>query len=166
MWTNADVISRSLATMNSPPVLSAAQQIEVLLSRVDVATWSLQHLGLPAEWRDTNEDGNTERCQAAVNRVFTLSRADIEASLAAKGLHPENLWPFSTEPDSRDGTYFIARGKEWEFYHQERGHQWAGAIFDDLAEARKLVLNSWIPVWLELLHVPCRTKDGKHIVTL
>lgn len=151
--------------MKTPP-LSIAQQMQVLQSREDVATWSLQHLGLPSEWRDTNESGNTERCQEAVNQLFTLTRTDIEASLAAQGLQPEKLPPFHTQPDSRDGSYFIAQGKTWELYYQEREGKWASAVFHDLAEARKLLLNVWLPVWLEHLRVPCRTKDGKVITNL
>lgn len=147
--------------------LSIAEQMKVLQSCEDVATWSLAHLGLPSEWRDTNEEGNTERCQEAVNRLFTLTRADIEASLAAQGLQPEDLPSTRTEKDSHDGSYFIAHGKkEWEFYFQERGFPWAAATFNDLAEARKLVLNTWIPIWLEHLRVPCRTKTGQMIESL
>jgi hypothetical protein len=146
--------------------LSIAEQMQVLQSREDVATWSLQHLGLPPEWRDTNEPDNTERCQEAVNQLFTLTRTDIEASLAAQGLQPENLPLFHTKPGSRDGSYFIAQGKTWELYYQEREGKWASAVFHDLAEARKLLLNVWLPVWLEHLHVPCLTKSGKVITTL
>lgn len=152
--------------MNTPPALSVAEQIQVLQSGVDVATWSLQHLGLPSEWRDTNESGNIERCQEAVSRLFTLTRADIEAGLAAQGIEPENLPLYQTEPGSRDGSYFIAEKGGWHFYFQERGFPWAEARFDELAEARKLLLNTWIPIWLEHLHVPCRTRDGKQIVSL
>lgn len=151
--------------MSSP--LSTAEQMQVLQSNADVATWSLQHLGLPSEWRDTNEPGNTERCQDAVNRVFTLTRADIEASLAAQGLEPEQLPPVRTEKDSHDGTYFIAKpGGTWDYYYQERGFPWAGVTFNDLGEARKFLLNDFIPIWLEHLRVPCRTKDGRMIESL
>jgi hypothetical protein len=151
--------------MKNPP-LSIAEQMQVLQSREDVATWSLAHLGQPSEWRDTNEPGNTERCQDAVNQLFTLTRADIEASLAAQGLQPENLPPFHTKPGSRDGSYFVAQGKTWELYFQEREGKWASAVFDDLTEARKLLINYFIPVWLEHLRVPCRTKSGKLIKEL
>jgi hypothetical protein len=41
------------------PPLSIAEQMQVLKSDADVATWSLHHLHLPPEWRDTNEPGNT-----------------------------------------------------------------------------------------------------------
>ena len=143
------------------PNLSIAEQMQALQSDADVATWSLAHLHLPAEWRDTNEPGNTERCQDAVNRLFTLTRADIEASLASQGLQPEDLPPIRTEADSRDGSYFIANGKEWEFYYQEREQPWARAVFDDLTEARKLLINHFLPVWLNHLDIPCRTKEGK-----
>ncbi|WP_395738456.1 hypothetical protein [Prosthecobacter sp.] len=147
--------------------LSIAEQMKVLQSEDDVATWSLARLGMPREWRDTNEEGNTERCQEAVNRLFTLTRADIEASLVAQGLQPENLPPTHTQPGSRDGSYFIAKGKnEWEYYFQERECRWPSATFNDLAEARKLLLNQWIPIWLEHLRVPCGTKEGKVIETL
>ncbi len=147
--------------------LSIAEQMKVLQSREDVATWSLTQLGLPSEWRDTNEEGNTERCQEAVNKVFTLTRADIEASLAAQGLQPEDLPPTQTEKGSHDGSYFISNGKgEWEFYFQEREQPWARAVFNDLTEARKLLLNTWIPIWLEHLRVPCKTKTGKKIDSL
>lgn len=147
--------------------LSIAEQMQVLQSRDDVATWALARLGLPPEWRDTNEPGNTERCQDAVNRLFTLTRADIESSLAAQGFQPEDLPPVRTEVDSRDGSYFIAKGGgEWEFYYQERGFPWAGVTFDDLTEARKLLLNDFIPIWLSHLRVPCRTKDGRTIDSL
>lgn len=151
------------AHMSTSATLSIAEQMRVLQSKADVATWALEHLGLPPEWRDTNVPGNTERCQEAVNRLFTLTRADIEASLAAQGLQPENLPHVRTEVDSRDGSYFIAKGRCWEFYFQERGQPWACAVFDDLTEARKLLLNNFIPIWLEHLRVPCRTKDGKVI---
>jgi hypothetical protein len=149
--------------MSTSAPLSIAEQMRVLQSKADVATWALEHLGLPPEWRDTNVPGNTERCQEAVNRVFTLTRADIEASLASQGLQPENLPHVRTEVDSRDGSYFIAKGKRWEYYYQERGYPWAGVTFDDLAEARKFLINHFIPIWLEHLRVPCRTKDGKII---
>lgn len=152
--------------MKHPHSLSVAEQMQVLQSREDVATWSLARLGLPPEWRDTNEPGNTERCQEAVNRLFTLTRADIETSLAAQGLQPENLPPYHTTPGSRDGSYFIAQGKTWELYFQEREGKWASAVFDDLTEARKLLLNVWLPIWLEHLRVPCRTKSGKVITDL
>lgn len=150
--------------MNSP--LSITEQMEVLLSAADVATFALQHLGLPSDWRDTNEPDNTKRCQEAVDRVFTLSRADIEASLATQGLQPEQLPGYRTEPGSRDGTYFVSHGKTWEMYFQEREGKWASAVFDDLTEARKLLVNVWLPVWLHHLRVPCRTKDGKVIEQL
>lgn len=153
--------------MKAAKPLTIAEQMKVLQSREDVATFSLAHLGLPPEWRDTNEEGNTERCQDAVNRVFTLTRKDIEDSLAAQGLQPENLPPVSTEVDSHDGSYFISKRRgEWEFYYQERGSPWASATFDDLAEARKFLINYFIPVWLDHLHVPCRTKTGKTILSL
>ncbi len=147
--------------------LPISEQMKVLLSREDIATWSLAHLGLPPQWRDTNEEGNTERCQEAVNRLFTLTRADIEASLAAQGLQAEDLPPTLTKPGSRDGSYFIANGKgEWEYYFQERECRWPSATFDDLGEARKLLLNEWIPIWLNHLRVPCRTKCGEVITSL
>lgn len=147
--------------MNSP--LSIAEQMQVLQSDADVALWSLERLGLPEEWRDTNEPGNAQRCQDAVNQLFTLTRPDIEASLAAQGLQPEQLPHYHTEPGSRDGTYFIRQGKTWELYFQEREGKWASAVFDDLDEARKLLINLWIPVWLDHLRVPCRTQSGKVI---
>lgn len=153
--------------MKAAEPLTIAAQMKVLQSHEDVATWALAHLGLPPEWRDTNVEGNTERCQDAVNRVFTLTRKDIEDSLAAQGLQPENLPPVSTEAGSRDGSYFISKRRgEWEFYYQERGYPWAGTAFDDLAEARKFLINHFIPVWLDHLHVPCRTKEGKMIRAL
>lgn len=151
----------------SSPSLTLAEQMQVLQSDADVATWSLARLGLPSEWRDTNEPGHEERCQDAVNRLFNLTRAEIEASLAAQGIQPENLPPVRTERDSHDGSYFIAKpGGEWEYYYQERGFPWTSAAFDDLAEARKLLLNEWIPIWLEHLRVPCRTKAGQMIESL
>jgi hypothetical protein len=153
--------------MKAAEPLSTAEQMKVLQSREDVATWALAHLGLTPEWRDTNEEGNTGRCQEAVNRVFTLTRADIEASLAAQGLQPEDLPPTKTQPGSRDGSYFISNGKgEWEYYFQEREIRWPSATFNDLGEARKFLLNEWIPVWLKHLRIPCRTKSGKMIETL
>ena len=153
--------------MKAAEPLTIAEQMKVLQSREDVATRSLAHLGLPPEWRDTNEDGNTERCQEAVDRVFTLTRTDIEASLAAQGLQPENLPPVSTEVGGRDGSYFISKRRgEWEFYYQERGCPWVSATFNDLAEARKFLINFFIPGWLNHLHVDCRAKDGKIIKEL
>ena len=153
--------------MKAAAPLSIVEQMKVLQSREDVATWSLAHLGLPPEWRDTNEDGNAERCQEAVNRIFTLTRADIEASLAAQGLQPENLPPVSTKEGGRDGSYFISKRRdEWEFYHQERGFPYVSATFNDLAEARQFLINYFIPVWLNHLYVDCRTKDGKMIKEL
>lgn len=149
------------------PPLSITEQMQVLKSDSDVAAWSLHHLQLPPEWRETNEPGNTERCQEVVNRLFTITREEIEASLAAEGLQPEDLPPVRTKPDSHDGSYFIAKGGGvWEYYFQERGYPWAGVTFDDLTEARKLLINHFIPVWLSHLHLPCRTKSGKKITTL
>jgi len=161
-----DTIAGIRSMLTDKP-LSVADQMKVLQSHEDVATWSLAHLGLPPEWRDTNEEGNTERCQDAVNRVFTLTRADIEANLAAQGLQPETLPQVSTEVGSHDGSYFVSkRGGEWEFYYQERGCPWASTTFDDLTEARRFLINYFIPVWLDRLHVPCRTKEGKMIKAL
>lgn len=142
---------------------SIAEQVQVLLSCEDVATWSLQLLGLPMEWRDTNEPGNTERCQQAVDQCFTLTRRDLEDSLAAQRRVPESLPFVRTRADSRDGWYFLPHGRDWEFFYQERGGAMAGELFDDLAEARKLLINHLIPIWLEHLWVPCRTKGGKRI---
>jgi hypothetical protein len=153
--------------MKPTETLTIAEQMKVLQSREDVATWSLAHLGLPPEWRETNEEGNTERCQEAVNRLFTLTRQDIEASLTAQGLQPEQLPPVNTEEGGRDGSYFISKRRgEWEFYYQERGFPYVSATFNDLAEARKLLINYFIPVWLDHLHVDCRTKGGKMIKEL
>lgn len=140
--------------------LSIAEQIALLHAETDVATFALQHLGLPGEWRDTSQPGNTERCQDAVDQVFTLTRADIEAHLAAEGLAPEPFAHVQTKAGSRDAWYLIEREGEWDFYWQERGFPNFLWTFDDLAEARKAVINHLIPVWLERLHVPCRTKDG------
>lgn len=145
---------------------SIAEQMQVLWSGEDVAVWSLRYLGLPPQWRDTDVEGNTERCQHAVNRLFTLTRADVDASLAAKGLPPEKLTHYHTEPGSRDGTYFIASGSTWEIYFQEREGKWAGAVFDDLAEARKLLVNMWLPPWLTHLRTSCRVKNGRSIESL
>ncbi|MBL9131650.1 MAG: hypothetical protein JNG86_10650 [Verrucomicrobiaceae bacterium] len=152
--------------MSTSSTLSVSEQMQILQSGADVATWALAHLGLPPEWRDTNEPGNAERCQDAVDRLFTLTRADIESSLAAQGIQPEDLPGLSTTPGSRDGSYFVAEDGGWHYYFQERGYPWAGAQFDDLAEARKLLLNAFIPVWLSHLHIPCRTKQGKMIKSL
>lgn len=153
-------------SMHTKPPPSVAEQMRVLCSGEDVARYALQHLGLHAEWRDTNEPGNTERCQEAVNQVFTLTRADVEAGLAAQGLQPENLSRFYTKKDSRDGWYFIPKKGGWDFYWQERGYPNFLVSFDDLAEARKLLINEFIPVWLEHLHVPCRAKDGRTLTRL
>lgn len=152
--------------MSTVTPLSISEQMQVLQSGTDVATFALQLLGLPSEWRDTNEPGNTGRCQEAVKRVFTLTRNDIETSLASQGLAPE-LTPVHTMEDSRDGTYFIARSEnEWDYYHQERGAPWVGVTFDDLLEARKFLINQFIPAWLDHLRIRCRTKDGGNIVSL
>lgn len=150
--------------MSSP--LPISTQIQVLQSGVDIATWALEKLGLPSDWRDTNEPGNTERCQAAVDRLFTLTRADLEAALVAQGLQPEDLPRYETKPGSRDGFYFLKKGSGWTFYWQERGYPNFGVDFDDLAEARKLLLNEFIPIWLQRLRVRCRTAGGKMIESL
>lgn len=152
--------------MSTPRALSIAEQMQVLHSEADLATFALKHLGLPDAWRDTNESGNTERCQEAVNRVFTLTRADIEADLASKGLPPEQLPFIQTTAGSRDGWYLLKQNGAWEFSWQERGFPNFLVSFSDLAEARKLVLNHFIPVWLERLHVPCRTQTGESITRL
>ena len=160
------MIFRNNPSMNTPP-LSIAEQMQVLQSGADVATCSLKHLGLPSAWRDTNEPGNEQRCQDAVNRVFTLTRADIAASLNAQGLQLENLPPARTKVDSHDGTYFISKHPgEWHYYYQERGARWAAVTFDDLLQARQFLLNDFIPIWLDHLRVLCRTKDGRMIATL
>jgi hypothetical protein len=44
--------------------------------------------------------------------------------------------------------------------------RWGEALFDDLDEARNCLLNLWLPVWLDHLHVPARTRDGKRITRL
>jgi hypothetical protein len=150
--------------MNAP---SLAEQIEVIHSRQDIATWALARLGLPTEWRDTNEPGNTARCQEAVDRLFTLSRSDIEADLAARGITAEHLPHVETQPGSHDGAYFVPRsGGRWEYYYQERGMPWCSVRFDDLQEARRLILNDYLPVWLRRLHVPARTHDGRRITQM
>lgn len=148
--------------MKTTESLSIAEQMKVLQSREDVGDVVVAHLGLPPEWRETNEEGNTERCQEAVNRVFTLTRKDIEDSLAAQGLQPR-----AAAGEHRGGrrarSYFISKRRgEWEFYFQERGISWPSHLYD-LAEARKFLINYFIPVWLDHLHVPCRTKEGKMI---
>lgn len=139
-------------------------QIEVLRSGVDPATWSLERLGLPAEWRDTNVPGNTGRCQDAVDRLFTVTREEVEGALAGLGLQPEQLGHVYLEPGSRDGTYCVTRGGKTEVYLQERGGRWAEVVFDDPAEARRFLLNLWLPVWLHRLRVPCRLRNGKSVV--
>jgi len=150
--------------MSSP--LSIHEQIQVIHSRQDIATWSLARLGLPPEWRDTNEPGNTERCHEAVDRIFTLTRTDIEAELASQGVVPEQLPHVATKLASQDGAYFIAGPGTWEYFCQERGMRWCEAIFDDLNEARKLLLNDYLPIWLSRLHVPARTSDGRYLTQL
>lgn len=151
--------------MSTPP--SLAEQIEAIHSRQDLATWALARLGQPKEWRDTNQPGNTQRCQAAVDQLFTLTRADLEADLAARGLVPEKLPHVETRPGSMDAAYFIeTRPGLWEFYYQEREMKWRQVHFNDLQEARKLVLNTYLPVWLRRLHVPARTRDGQRITEM
>lgn len=150
--------------MSSP--LSIHEQIQVIHSRQDLATWSLARLGLPPEWRDTSIPGHTQRCQEAVDRLFTLTRADIEAELASRGDAPEQLPHVFTKLGSRDGNYFIAEPGRYEYYSQERGMPWCEAIFDDLNEARKLLLNDYLPIWLSRLRVPARTKDGQVITQM
>lgn len=152
--------SACLKGMTSP--LSLAEQIQVIHSRQDIAAWSLARLGLPAEWRDTNEPGNTARCQQAVDRLFTLTRAELEASLAAQNLVPEQLPHVETTRGSHDGAYFIALGRDrWDYYYQERGMIWRSVRFNDLTEARRLLLNDYLPIWLRRLHFPARTHDGQ-----
>lgn len=146
--------------------LPVSEQFQILRSGVDVATWSLERLDLPPEWRDTNEPGNTERCQEVVDLLFTLTRAEIESELAAQSLLPEELGQVFLEPGSRDGHYFVARGDVWEIYFQEREGRWVEAIFDDLVEARRFLLNLWLPVWLDHLLVGARTRDGKWVTRL
>jgi len=140
--------------------------MEVLLSRADVATWSLERLGLPPEWRDTNVPGNTERCRDAVDGLFTLTRAELESWLADHLLLPEQLPGVRTTKDSNDGTYFIARPGGWDYFYQERGAPWAGVTFDSLDEARTLLINEFLPIWLSRLDRPCRTREGKMITRL
>lgn len=148
------------------PSLSLAAQMEVLLSRTDIASWSLARLGLPEEWRDTNLPGNTERCQDAVDRLFSLTRHELEDWLAANALSPEQLPGIRTEKGSRDGAYFIAEKDRWHYYLQERGSPYAGVTFDSLGEAHTLLINEFLPVWLSRLDLPCRTRDGKVITRL
>lgn len=140
--------------------------MEVLLSRTDIATWSLERLGLPSEWRDTSVPGNTDRCQEAVDRLFTLTRAELEAWLADNDLSPEDLPGVRREKGSRDGTYFIADEGVWKYYFQERGSPWMGLTFDDLVEARTLLVNEFLPIWLSRLDLPCRTREGKRITRM
>lgn len=147
--------------MSTPRALSIAEQIQVLRSNADVATFALEHLGLPAAWRDTNQPENTARCQDAVNRVFTLTRAEIEAVLDACGPLPEQLPFVHTTAGSRDGWYLITREGEWDYYWQERGFPNFLWTFDDPTELRKLLINAFMPVWLNHLCVPCRTKEGE-----
>jgi len=152
--------------MIMPPPLPLNVQMEVLLSRTDVATWSLERLGLPLEWRDTNVPVNLERCRAAVDQVFTLTRAEFESWLTENDLSPEQLPGVLTEKDSSDGAYFIAGQGRWEYYFQERGFPGPGVTFDSLAEARTLLLNEFLPIWLSRLDLPCRTREGKVMTRL
>lgn len=152
--------------MNPTPALSVAAQMEVLLSRVDIASWSLARLGLPEEWRNTNLPGNTKHCQDAVDRTFTLTRSELENWLAANALGPEQLPGIRTEKGSRDGTYFIAEENTWNYYFQERGYPFAGVTFDNLTEAHTLLINEFLPIWLSHLDLPCRTRDGKVMTRL
>ena len=140
--------------------------MEMLLSRTDVATWSLERLGLPLEWRDTNVPVNLERCRAAVDQVFTLTRAELESWLTENDLSPEQLPGVLTEKDSSDGAYFIAGKGRWEYYFQERGFPGPGVTFDSLAEARTLLINEFLPIWLSRLDLPCRTREGKVMTRL
>lgn len=148
--------------MSEPPTLSG--QVGILRSGVDIATWSLERLGLPASWRDTNVPGNAAHCQEAVDRLFTLRRADLEAELVSLGLVPEQLGHVHLQAGSRDGLYFIIRGNILEIYLQEREGRWAEALFSELDEARKFLLNLWLPVWLKRLRVPCLRRDGKTVI--
>lgn len=150
--------------MSTPRALSIAEQMDVLRSNADVATFALDHLGLPAAWRDTNQPENTARCQDAVNRVFSLTRADIEAALDARGPLPEQLPYLHTTAGSRDGWYLIPREGEWDYYWQERGFPNFLWTFNDSAELRKLLINVFIPVWLKHLCLPCRTKQGETLL--
>lgn len=144
--------------------LTLSEQIDVLRSGVDLATWSLERLGLPSEWRDTNAPGNTERCHDAVDRLFTLTRGEVESGLAALGVNPEDLGHVRLVADARDGHYFISKDGAWEIYYQERGGRWIEVIFSDLVEARQFLLNLWLPVWLHRLRVPCRLRNGKSVL--
>ncbi len=148
------------------PSPTVAIQFEILHSGADPATWALAQLGLPEEWRDTNLPGNTVRCQEAVDRLFTLSRAELEGEIASRGLVAEDLGQVLREPGSRDGHYFIDRRGCWETYYQEREGRWAEAVFEDLTEARKFLINLWLPVWLKRLRLPCRTRGGALITQL
>lgn len=152
--------------MNSAPSLSVAAQMEVLMSRTDIATWSLARLGLPEEWRNTNLPGNTERCQDAVDHTFPLTRSELEGWLAENALSPEQLPGIRTEKGSRDGTYFIAGENAWDYYLQERGYPYAGVTFDNLTEAHRLLINEFLPIWLSHLDLPCRTREGKVMTRL
>lgn len=148
------------------PSLSLAAQMEVLLSRSDIASWSLARLGLPEAWRDTHLPGNTERCQDAVDRLFSLTRSELEDWLAGNALRPEQLPGIHTEKGARDGAYFIAEKDRWHYYLQERGFPYASATFDSLREAHTLLINEFLPVWLSRLTRPCRTREGKVITRL
>jgi hypothetical protein len=147
--------------MSSPIPLS--EQIDVLRSRADVATWALARLGHPPEWRDTNQPGNRERCREAVDGLFNLTRAELEAGLVGLGLDPDDLGHVHLEEGSRDGLYCLSRGEIREVYYQERGGRWIEAVFSDRGEARKFLLNLWLPSWLDRLCVPCRTSGGDEI---
>ena len=133
--------------------------MQVLLSDADVAAFALQHLGWPAECRDCTQPGNADRCQEAVDRVFTLTCEEVVAHLESACLPPGPGGRVRILADSRDGWYLIEREGEWDFYWQERGFPNFLWTFDDPAEARKAVINL-LPTWLKRLHLPCRTKDG------
>jgi hypothetical protein len=93
-----------------------------------------------------------------------MRRKRIHAPDKLSGLMLERFGPLTVLHQEQAYPPVIARGfGVWEFYHQEPGFPYVSATFNDLAEARKLLINYFIPVWLNHLYVDCLTKEGTMI---
>ncbi len=88
-------------------------------------------------------------------RVFDVSRAEIDAHVAARGLPAEVK--ICTEDSRRDGLYLVRVKDQWQLYTQERGCRGDEETFTDEHDAQigltSLLLSYCGPCFVHLLGI-------------